>query len=181
MPMVEIGCFRMTKASVHNWVVTALARIDNVGRDYDPYYFQMPTGQNGARAGSYFNSTVGGDTLPVPTLGGWNYKVKRDGFIWASWAFGTLVVGVGTGLLQIAFPMAPDYDATSVLLGHGQSRDTGSGLFSTFKPMIDGGTYPRYLAYFIPEGTATTPYTVTTLPSTTVTGTLFCVYPIGNA
>lgn len=180
-PMVYIGCFRMTKASVHNWVVTALASIDGVGRDYDPYYFQMPLGQNGAAAGSYFNSTVGGDTLPVQTLGAWNYKLKRDGFCWASWGFGTITLGVGTGDLQIMFPIAVDYVQTQTILAQGQHRDSGTGLFDTFKIMTPGVAYPTYIGYFLREGTGTSLYTVTTMPATTIFGTFFGVYPIGNA
>ncbi len=99
------GFFRMRKSAADDWTVQTLNTGDGINR-FPEDRFVFPTGQLGAVAGSYFSSSVGGNT--IPTFGGtvnYLYSFTPQGYVNVYFQAGTCTAsGVGAGNLRFHVP-----------------------------------------------------------------------------
>lgn len=153
-PAVWIGSFRMQKSAADDWTVSALSRQDGPGIYDETTGWTFPTNQNGAAVGTYFGSSVGGDTKPIFGTSVYVYWLYRNGQVRVLFNGLTQSTnGVGAGNLQFMLPInsnegnistAPGWftytQNSKITLAMMGRNNTTSANFLTIVPTVVSGT-----------------------------------------
>ncbi len=101
---LRIGYMTMTKTALDDWTVQTLNVLQGIGT-FPADNFDFPLHQNGAAVGSYFSSSVGGNTLPTFTGASYLYRFDEIGNVYIRFEADLCATsGIGAGILRLHVP-----------------------------------------------------------------------------
>lgn len=113
-PCVRVGSFRMVKSAGDAWTIQTLGSGlggigDGIGNYDENTYWVFPTGQDGARAGTYFNTDDAMDTIPTFLTGNYTYQLGNDGSVDIFMTFASVdTPGVSNATASLKFMLPLD-------------------------------------------------------------------------